>query len=49
MHGQRSTTGDAIAPDTHALTYWFIDRRRERGQPDDPDSNPKPTFRADHQ
>ena len=48
MHGQRSTTGDAIAPDRHALTA-FIDRRCERTLPDHTDSNPKLTFRVDHQ
>jgi hypothetical protein len=31
------------------MDRWFIDRRRERTQPDDTDSNPKLTFRADHQ
>jgi hypothetical protein len=31
------------------MDRWFIDRRRERTHPDDTDSNPKLTFRADHQ
>jgi hypothetical protein len=40
MHGQRSTSGDAIAPDRHASTAGLSIAGANTPQPDDTDLNP---------